>query len=243
MSLLFAFQTAFSLFMLVHAAQRGAPMHWWMIILMPFGEIAYFLAVYLPARKKKASIARQFAGFTERAPALEHLRREHRHTPSHDNTLRLAQGLFDNGKHREANEKFSELLAGDDKDVDALFGYAQSGLALGEQDAAIGALEHLLEQHLSYHDYAAAYQLCGLYWKSDAVEACLGVLERVCKKTFALEPRIQLARYLAALDRTAEARSCLESGLDALAASPPHTRRQQRTQAWKAKRLLKSYAN
>lgn len=232
-------QTAFSLFMLVHAAKRGAPMHWWMIILMPFGEWAYFFAVYLPSRNASTALARPFKAFSERPPTLDVLRRAHRHTPSHDNLLRLAQGLYDTGSHSDANQRFSELLADEDGDKDALFGYAQSSLALADEPAAVGAFEHLLKQQLDYRDYSVAYQLCGLYWKDDREDLCIALLERVCKKTLRLEPRIQLARYLEALERHEEARTCLEDGLDALAGSPHHSQRQQRVPAWQAKRILR----
>lgn len=206
---------------------------------MPFGEWAYFFGVYLPSRNASATLARPFKAFSERPPTLEALRRAHRHTPSHDNRLRLAQGLYDTEFHSEANQRFSELLSDDDTDTDALFGYAQSSLALQDTLAAIGAFEALLKLQLDYRDYSVAYQLCGLYWKDDREDACIAVLERVCKKTLRLEPRIQLARYLEALERQAAARTCLEEGLDALAGSPFHSQRQQRVAAWQAKRILR----
>tara|TARA_R110002073_G_scaffold257750_2_gene420571 strand:+ start:2432 stop:3166 length:735 start_codon:yes stop_codon:yes gene_type:complete len=239
MSILIALQTAFSLYMLVHAARQGAPPYWWIIIMMPFGEWAYFLAVYLPARKKSASFAKSFVVFSERPPSLEVLYRSHRHTPSHDNKLRLAQGLFDAGKLSDSNELFSELLQEDANDTDALFGYAQSCVALGDTDAASRAFEHLLDLQLEYRSYSAAYQLCRQYWKEDREADCIKLLQRICKKTQRLEPRLELARYLIALDRHPEARDILEGGLDSLAGSPAHAQRQQRISTWKAKRILR----
>ena len=46
--LLFALQTAFTLWMLVDAAQRGRFFPWYIIILCPFGEVAYYLAIKFP---------------------------------------------------------------------------------------------------------------------------------------------------------------------------------------------------
>ena len=48
MPILVALQTLFSLCMLIHAIQRDADRMWWLIVMVPFGEVAYFFAVVLP---------------------------------------------------------------------------------------------------------------------------------------------------------------------------------------------------
>ena len=50
--LLFALQTALTLWMLVDAAKRGRFFPWYIIILLPFGELAYLLAIKLPEEKR-----------------------------------------------------------------------------------------------------------------------------------------------------------------------------------------------
>jgi len=243
MPIFFILQTAFSLYMLVHASRRGAPQYWWFIIMLPFGEWAYFFAVYLPSRKPGASKALPFTRFFDRPTSLEELRRAHRHTPSHDNLLRLAQGLYDAGRFAEANERFSEILSDYQDDNDALFGYAQTCLSLDDNDAAITAFEHLLDHRLDFRDHGVAFELARVYWKADREKDCIALLERVCKSSQRLEPRVQLARYLVALERLEEARQTLDIGLDSLAGSPPHARRNQRIFEWQAKRMLRELAD
>ena len=104
MHVLFALQSAFSLWMLVDAARRGAGYVWYMIIMMPFGEVAYFLAVKIHDP--------EFAAFRRRPrPAsLDQLRFNAEYTPSFENQLMLAQGLHDADRHVEAAELFQQLL-------------------------------------------------------------------------------------------------------------------------------------
>lgn len=208
--------------------------------MMPFGEWAYFFAVYLPSRRGSKAFARPFTSFFERPPSLEELRRAHRHTPSHDNLVRLAQGLYDDGDFTAANERFSEVLAKDSDDKDALFGYAQSCLALDESEAAITAFERLLGLQLDYRDHEVAFDLARAYWKLDREDDCVALLWRVSRRTERLEPRVALARYLQSMERYSEARDALEAGLDSLAGSPAHVRRRQRQLAGHARQLLRN---
>jgi hypothetical protein len=239
MPLLFLLQTAFSIYLLVHAARRGAPQYWWFIIMMPFGEWAYFFAVYLPSQRGSRAVARPFTSFFERPPSLETLRRAHRHTPCHDNLVRLAQGLYDGGDFAAANQRFSEFLAEDPDDKEALYGYAQSCLALDDSESATKAFEHLLDMQLDYRGHEVAFELARAYWKLDREDDCVALLKRVCRRTERLEPRVALARYLQSLERYSEARETLEAGLDSLAGSPAHVRRRQRQLAWQARQLLR----
>ncbi len=237
MPIFFILQTAFSLYMLVHATKRGAPQYWWFIILLPFGEWAYFFVVYLPSRKN--TFARSFTTFDERPASLESLARSYRHTPSQHNLTRLAQGLYDAGKYAESNERFSELLAEESTDKEALFGYAQSCLALDETEGAVTSFEHLLKEDPDYRNHSVSFELARLYWKAGRKEDCVTLLSRVCKRTARLEPRVELARYLQALERYEEVREILEAGLDSVAGSPAHAQRVARPKVWEAKRILK----
>lgn len=239
MPVVFLMQTAFSLWMLSHALRCDAPRYWWLVVLLPFGEWVYFLAVYLPSRRGRH---KDFSKYFARPPSLGSLMRAHRQTPSNANLLRLAQGLFDAGKFQESNERFAEALEADSTDQEALFGYAHSARCLRNDEAAIDALEHLTGQKLEYRGYSAAFLLASLYRSTEQDQACIELLRRVTDKTLRVEPRLRLAKVLHEIGRHAEAQQALEEGLDAYAGSPSYTRRQQRTAAWKARRMLRKLA-
>ena len=46
MPILLALQTLFSLYMLYDAIKRGRQQYWYFVVMMPFGEIVYFFAIY-----------------------------------------------------------------------------------------------------------------------------------------------------------------------------------------------------
>ena len=56
--ILFIIQAAFSLWMLVDAAKKDRFFPWFIIILLPFGEVAYYVAVKYP-EEKRARIRRE----------------------------------------------------------------------------------------------------------------------------------------------------------------------------------------
>lgn len=235
MPVAFALQMAFSIWMLMHAIRHGAPQYWYLIVLLPFGEWAYFLFIFLPDQGGSS----WFKGMFTRPPSLEDLERSHRHTPSQTNLLQYAQGLFIAGKYAESNERFAEVLADNSDDKEAIFGYALSCLELEEQEAGMCALEQLLELDIGYRDHTVAFRLADLHWRRDEQDKCVEFLRRVCTSTQRIQPRVELATYLQKLARYAEARQLLEAGIDSYKGSPAHSRRLQRVSAWEAKRMLR----
>jgi hypothetical protein len=235
MPVAFALQMAFSIWMLMHAIRRGAPQYWYLIVLLPFGEWAYFLLIFLPDQGGSLWFKKIFT----RPPSLEDLERSHRQTPSQTNLLHYAQGLFLAGKYAESNEHFAEVLADNSEDKDAIYGYARTCLELGDEAAGMRALEQLLALDIDYRDHKAAFRLAELYWRREDQDKCVEFLQRVCARTQRIQPRVQLARYLQELARYTEARQLLEEGIDSYKGSPAHARRRQRVSAWEAKRMLR----
>ena len=235
MHILFLLQTGFSLWMLMDAIRRGAPQLWWLVVLVPFGEWAYFFAVYLPDKGYGELLKRKL--FTKPI-TIEELRRDRRQTPSHENLVRLAQGLHDHGHYREAAELFAEVIDAHAEDKDALYGYACCALEEGERAAQIDALERLIEFDISFADFQACMDLAKAYWSDDRRDDAIAAMQKLCKKSQRIGPRVVLADYLSAVDRHSEARSLLVDGLDTYDSSPRFVRRRDRRQARAARAVL-----
>lgn len=123
MHILVLLQTLFSIWMLVDAIRRGAEQFWWMIVMIPFGEVAYFIAVVLPdIQRGNHALSNLYAG---RPPSLKELRRDFAQTPSHLNRVRLAQGLHDAERFEEALGVFADILEREPADRAALHGHAR----------------------------------------------------------------------------------------------------------------------
>lgn len=236
MHILFALQSAFSLWMLVDAARRGAGYVWYMIIMMPFGEVAYFLAVKIHDP--------EFAAFRldlfSKPPSLDQLRFNAEHTPSFENRLMLARGLHDQDRHVEAAELFQRILEAEPEDKAALFGLGCSLLGAGRTRESIEVLEELVELDLKFAEYGAGSMLADIYWNEERREESLAMRETIANASRSLAHQTELARSLASAGREQEARELIERCLNEYAHSPGYIQRSEKQHARAARRVLKS---
>lgn len=239
--LLFGLQSLFSLWMLVDAIQRGAARYWYPVILLPFGEVAYFLVVKIndPEFRRMRQF---FQGIFTPKLTLEALRYQAKETPSFANRLLLAQGLFDHGLRDEAATAFQELLTIDNESKDALYGFALCAVEGGDDEQAIEALRCLIEIKPSFHDYDGWAQLAAALRRTDQQPEAVEVLTMLVKKAPRLPHRVMLARYLGYSQRRDEAREQLEIGLKAYEHAPRFQQRQESAAAKDARTMLQQMA-
>lgn len=236
MHILFLLRTAFSVWMLVDAIKRRAPEYWWLIVLIPFGELAYFFAVKLPDMQFTTTLGKRL--FTRRM-SLQALRMEYTQTPSHENRVRLAQSLHDHGQYREAAEHFEHVLRANEDDKESLHGYALCALHKGDRDMTVRALERLVDIDIAYADYDPCFVLAGLHKEDGRAQEAIALLERASRASQRIGPRRMLATYLLENGRMAEARQALEEGLHAYESSPAYVKRRDRAEARAARDLLR----
>jgi hypothetical protein len=236
MHILFALQSAFSLWMLVDAARRGAGYVWYMIIMMPFGEVAYFLAVKIHDP--------EFAAFRldlfSKPASLDQLRFNAEHNPSLENRLMLARGLHDEDRHDDAAELFQQILDVEPEDKAALFGLGCSLLGAGRTREAIEALEELAAVDFKYADYGAGSILADIYWSEERREESLAMRETIANASRSLAHQTELARSLDDVGRAREARALIERCLNEYAHSPGYIQKREKQHARSARRVLKS---
>lgn len=236
MHVLFALQSAFSLWMLVDAAKRGAGCVWYMIIMMPFGEIAYFLAVKVHDPEFAAFRINLFS----RPPSIDQLRINAENAPSFENRLMLARGLHDGDRHAEAAELFRRLHDAEPEDKATLYGLGCSLLGAGETTAAIQVLQELAELDFKYAEYAAGSMLADIYWREERREESLELRRTIANTSRSLAHQTELARSLAEVGRGPEARTLIERCLSEYALSPRYIQKSDKPHARAARRVLKS---
>jgi hypothetical protein len=235
--ILFGLQSLFSLWMLVDAIQRGAARYWYPVILLPFGEVAYFLSVKVhdpEFRRMRLFFQNIFAPKL----TLEALRYQAKETPSFANKLLLAQGLFDADVQDEAATAFQELLTIDNESKDALYGFALCAIEAGDDEQAMEALRCLIEIKPSFHDYDGWAKLAETLRRTDQLPEAIDVLTTLVKKAPRLPHRVMLARYLGYSQRREDARDQLEIGLKALEHAPRFQQRQESAAARDARTML-----
>lgn len=235
MHFFFLLQTAFSLWMLVDAVQRGARYYWLWIIMMPFGELAYFLAVKIhdpPFRRLKQRYA-------ERPATLKELRYAASRSPSIQNRLLLAQALHDKQEYSEAAELFREIIASDCAEKRALYGLGRCLLETKQTREAVEAMQDLVQRDFEYEDFQPVECLAQLYWESGEREKAVELMRKTVRKSQRLRHILQLAHYLRHEEQHGSAREMLREALEDHENAPKYVRRAERAWAKKARSILR----
>ncbi len=227
-------KSAFTLWMLIDAGRRRADFYWYMVILMPFGELVYFFAVKIhdfDLRGLKRSFRRP-------TPVAE-LRRRAEETPSVENRLALAGALFAAKEFHQAQEVYAGVLQRDRRDKEALHGLAHSKLELGELDAAIGCLEALHELDPAYADYEAWLERAYTHWRLGQHARAVGILQELVTTSPRIKHKAILGRYLIEQGEREAARATLNEAVADYQQSPSFVRRQNQQWVDEARGLLR----
>jgi len=225
----------FSIWMLVDCYRRGAARYWYPIILLPFGELVYLFQVKLAEEGGLAA-----AGVPHTAAVLEGLRIEATRTPSFANRLRLGQALHDHECFAEALGVFQATHEQDPTSHEARYGLALCLSHADEHGAAISHLEHIVDAHPAYADYAAWRALVATLVRAGEHEAAIEEARALEHASPALGHSVLLAERLVAGGRPEEARTAIKRALEAYASSPDYVQRGQADACGDALELLES---
>lgn len=238
--LLYGLETIFRIWMLVDCMQRGGGYYWYLIMWVPFGPLAYFLAVKIhdyDLRGLKRALR------IDRPPSIAALRFRlgETHTPA--NKLALGQALVAAKQELpEATELFRDVLRWDADERRAQYGLAQALAQQGDTATALEVLSKLVTREPKFQDYQAWLDLAELRWRSGDRDGAVVDLEGIVTQTARLEHRLMLATRLAEVGRKDEAKRLLEQALEAYKHSPRYIQRRDARARRGARRLLKTLA-
>jgi tetratricopeptide (TPR) repeat protein len=226
----------FKLWMLFDAVRRRVSPVWLVIVIIPLGDWIYFFAVKLADfNVRPATTPEQDTG-----PSLDDLRQAEQESPSFHNRLRLGWALLDAEHHDEARGYFELCLRTHGQDRDARYGLALCELAANNRDAAIEALQALIERTFGYDDYNAALRLAEARFDAEQTEEALELLEMIVRDSHRLDHQVLLARYQLRADQRAEAEATLDEALATFESQPDYLRRRNGAVATDARRLLRT---
>jgi hypothetical protein len=233
---------AFKAWMLIDALRRGVHALWYLVVMLPAGDVVYFFAVKLrdfnvrpapPAPEQSAT----------KAPTLEQLEAAAADAPSFHNRVQLGWALYEARQPARARECFELALRSHPRDKDARYGLGRCLLEQGKLTEAADALTPLVERSFSHDDYRAAEALAEALHRSEQnAEAC-AVLEAIVKATRRIDHRIAHAKLLIRCEERDEAARVLGDALSEFEAQPEHVRRRQGASATEARRLLRTLAS
>lgn len=229
-------QSAFSLWMLIDAIRRRCPFYWYILILMPFGEIAYFFMVKIHDPEWQF-VHDAVSSILRGKTSLEQLRYRQQQTPSFENTVELARALYNAKNYEEAAELFSDALRLQESE-EALYGLSLSLIGLERYQEAIERLERLIERRPDYEDYDAWPHLALALTKTGRGQEAVPLLEGLVKKSPRLNHRMLLAHYLMRNGQAQQAKHQLETGLNEYQHAPRFLKKRQRSWARQAKKML-----
>lgn len=226
---------AFKGWMFVDAMRRRAPALWFLVLLAPFGSVIYFVAVKLPDFRIRPAPLPESDSIAE--PDIEGLRITAQESPSFDNRVALGQGLLEGNQPAEAQDAFSAALATHPHDNQALLGFAQACLALGDAKQAMEPLRQIVDRRLSYQDYEAAWTLVQALLAQDESHEAARLAQLIAHNSQRYEHRLELAQVQTTAAMHQEARSTLQSLVDELL-SDSNVEPQRRTTLIKLARTL-----
>ena len=237
--LIVAASALFKLWMFVDANRRpNVSTAWlWGIMVVPFGEWAYFFLVKLRDPGSKRVIGKVRERLAPPA-SIESLRRDLAFSDTIVHRVRLAQGLYDAGEHDEASDLFRSVLVARPEDADALYGLGVTAFEQNDFGGAIGHLSKLVEKRPAYRDFAAFAVLAEAYFCASEPEHGVELLRDLYRTAPRLGHAMGLAQALLRVDRRDEAATVLERALAERERDPWRARLRSHREAALARRRL-----
>jgi hypothetical protein len=236
----FLLQSAFMVWMLVDAIQRGAVYYWYFIIvgLPPFGPWIYFFSV-----KIHDYDMRRFTALFHRPPSVEQLRYNLSENPCLENKILLAIGLYNSNAYDEAADLFGQVLKVDALDKEALYGLGLCKIKAGDFQGAVEYLKKVIDVDKAFRDYAPWADLAHALWMDGQKEETIIQLRELVETSPRTNHMTMLAHYLIQSDRKEEARTVLKKALEDYAHAPRFVKRTYGRWAKEAKAVLKSLSD
>jgi hypothetical protein len=216
---------AFTVWMLVDAYRRRAPLHWFILIFLfsPFGAIVYFFVVKLkdmrsPSPNPQADATPRslpFSLFSGRLGTDE---------------LGQADEFERQEQYRMAEPLYRSVLLQRKDDKRALHGLARCRHAEGDYREAIELFETLLSLEREYANFGAALDFADTLWSAGRRADALELLETLANFTHRINHRLAHAHYLSLSGDVRRARTEIGRALTEYQALTPDLRR--RHQVW-----------
>jgi hypothetical protein len=220
---------------LLHFARRRPDTYWLFIILMggAIGALVYIVVEVIP---DAGLLGGAFQVFPRRK-RIKELETAILDNPSVGNYEELGHLYLDEGKVERARACFDRVISKDDS-IDPFYRRALCAISVNDFSAAAADLEHVVARDPKY-DYQRAAGLRAYALANAGEKEKAGALFADVTQTSTLsETQYNYACFLAAEERTAEARDWADRILRKKATMPDYIRRRERPWFRKARALL-----
>jgi hypothetical protein len=222
---------------IVHFIRRRPDTYWIFIILFlgPLGAIIYLLLEAAP----DLGLLRQSFKFFPRRKRIRELEFAVHDNPSAGNYEELADLYMEDGNFSRARECYNRAISSRTDSPDPFYRRGVCAIQLGDFAAALPDLERVVSADASYDFYRAAGLLAHAYAATGQGEKADTMFQQVTRISTLSETYYHYASFLAAEQRTTEAREWAQRILDKKPTMPGYLRRRERPWFRRAAALLK----
>lgn len=231
---------AFSVWMLIDALRRSAPIYWVLILIVffPIGSVVYFFAVKF--KDYKPFLEKLLAAATARpALSVDELMARYEASPTQANQLALATAFYDKQRFDQAATLFQDVLERQPTEPEALWGLARVRRSQGNHAEGLRLYERLIEEDPRHGEFTAVLEYAEALWDAGHEKRCLEILEDIAEESKRLNHRLAYAHYLVQSGDKAKARNVLKRALHDHEANPGWLKQKERQWASAATDLLR----
>jgi hypothetical protein len=217
---------------------RRRPETFWLWVIIFFGPPGAFIYILMEVVPDIGLLRQSFEGFGRRK-RITYLEALVQQNPAAGNYEELGDLYLDEGKWAKARECFDTAITPRTTDLDPYYRRGIAKVQLGDFAAAVEDLEYVTSRDARYDSHRALGLLahaCANCGQSADAES---LFQRVTELSTLSETQFNYASFLAAQNRTAEARQWAERVLAKRPTMPRYLQRRERPWFRKANALLK----
>ena len=217
---------------------RRRPDTFWLWVIIFFGPPGAFIYILMEVLPDLGLLRQSFEGFGRRK-RIKYLEALVLQNPAAGNYEELGDLYLDEGKFVRARECFDKAITPRTSDLDPFYRRGIAKVQLGEFSSAIEDLEYVTSRDPKYDSNRALGLLAHALGHCGRPDEAGRLFQQVTEASTLSETQVNYASFLAAQNRTAEAREWADRVLAKKPTMPRYLQRRERPWFRKANALLK----
>ena len=217
---------------------RRRPETFWLWVIIFFGPPGAFIYILMEVLPDLGLLRQSFEGFGRRK-RIKYLEALVQQNPAAGNYEELGDLYLDERKYAKARECYDKAITPRTSHVDPFYRRGVAAINMGDYSAAAKDLERVTSQDPKYDSNRALGLLAHAYANTGHSGDAEAYFQRALEFSTLSETYVNYATFLAAQNRTAEAREWAGRVLANKAAMPRYLQRRERPWFRKASALLK----
>jgi hypothetical protein len=217
---------------------RRRPETFWLWVIIFFGPPGAFIYILMEVVPDLGLLRQSFEGFGRRK-RIKYLEALVQQNPAAGNYEELGDLYLDEGKWAKARDCFDRAITPRTTDLDPFYRRGIAKVQLGDFAAAVEDLDYVTSRDARYDSNRALGLLAHAFANGGRAADAESLFQRVTEVSTLSETQFNYASFLAAQNRTADARQWAERVLAKKPTMPRYLQRRERPWFRKANGLLK----